>query len=64
MTELDFTSAADQARLVAAGTVSSAELTAHALDRIHRLDPRLNAFVDVLDEAALAEAADRDATPA
>jgi amidase len=63
MTDLDFTSAADQARLVAAGTASSRELVAHALERIHRLDPQLNTFVHVLDEDALADAAQRDAAP-
>ena len=63
MTHLDFTSFADQARMVAAGEVASAELVEHCLARIHRLDQRLNAFAYVLDDAARAEAAARDATP-
>lgn len=64
MTDLDFTSFAEQARLVAAGAVTSAELVEHALGRIDRLDDDLNAFAYVLRDAARAEAAERDATPA
>jgi aspartyl-tRNA(Asn)/glutamyl-tRNA(Gln) amidotransferase subunit A len=42
-------------------TYSSVELTRHYLDRIARLDPRLNSFISVASEAALAaaERADR-----
>jgi amidase len=64
MTDLDFVSFAEQARLVAAGAVTSAELVEHSLGRIRRLDQRLNAFASVLDDAARVEAAERDATPA
>jgi amidase len=64
MTDLDFTSFAEQARMVAAGEVTSGELVEHCLARIHRLDQRLNAFAYVLDDAARAEAAACDATPA
>ena len=42
-------------------TYSSVELTRHYLDRIARLDPRLNSFISIASEAALAaaERADR-----
>src|SRR5688500_10285916 len=36
--------------------VSSAELTRHVLDRIHRLDPQLRAFVSTFPERALERA--------
>ena len=39
---------------------SSVELTRHFLDRIHRLDGRLNSFVTVVDEQALSTAAQAD----
>ncbi|MGB5832469.1 MAG: Asp-tRNA(Asn)/Glu-tRNA(Gln) amidotransferase subunit GatA [Thiohalocapsa sp.] len=39
---------------------SSRELTQHYLDRIARLDPRLNSFITVAAEQALAAAADAD----
>jgi amidase len=64
MTDLDFTSFAEQARLVAADKVTSVELVEHALGRIRRFDQQLNAFAYVLDDAARVEAAERDATPA
>ncbi|HXH25247.1 MAG TPA: amidase [Vicinamibacterales bacterium] len=44
------------ARLVAAREVSPAELTQAALARIERLQPKLNAFITVTAETALAEA--------
>jgi aspartyl-tRNA(Asn)/glutamyl-tRNA(Gln) amidotransferase subunit A len=37
-------------------TYSSVELTRHYLDRIERFDPRLNSFVTVAAESALAAA--------
>lgn len=52
---------AEQARLIAAGDLSSRELTETLLERIERLDPKLNAFRVVLGEEALAEASKRDA---
>ncbi len=58
---IDVTGGAGQARMVRAGEVSARELTEQALERIERLDPRLNAFRTVLAEQALAEADARDA---
>ena len=59
--DLAFAGLARQAELVRAGEVSSRELTELYLDRIARLDPRLNAYRVVLAEEALAnaDAADR-----
>jgi amidase len=44
------------AALVRSGEVSARELVQESLDRIERLDPQLNAFVDVFAEEALAAA--------
>jgi aspartyl-tRNA(Asn)/glutamyl-tRNA(Gln) amidotransferase subunit A len=49
------------ARRVREGKASSVELVKGALERVGELDPRVGAFVEVLAEAALAEAAERDA---
>lgn len=49
-----------QARELAAGEVTSVELTAQALDRIDAAQPVLNAFKLVRREAAMAEAAAAD----
>src|SRR4249919_4007852 len=49
-------SAVDQAALVRAGEVSARELVEAALAAIDRLNPRLNAFVALCAERALAEA--------
>jgi amidase len=62
--DLFFAGVTGQAAAVAAGDVSSRELTAAVLDRIRAYDGRLNAFTVVMAEQALAEAADRDALPA
>jgi amidase len=61
--ELAFLSAVEQARLVRSGEVSSGELVALSLERIHRLDPLLNSFVTVCDEEALATARALDSAP-
>ena len=51
----------EQARMVREGNVSSVELVERALERIAGLDGELGAFVLVLGDQALAEAAERDA---
>ena len=50
----------EQARMVREGEATSVELVGRALERIDRLDGRVGAFVLVLAEQALAEAAERD----
>jgi amidase len=60
-TDLAFAGAAEQARLIAAGDVSSRELVQTYLDRIQRLEPQLNAWRIVFAERALAEADQADA---
>ena len=55
-TDLAFAGIARQAELVHSGEVSPAELVQLYLERIERLDPRLNAFRIVFAERALAEA--------
>jgi aspartyl-tRNA(Asn)/glutamyl-tRNA(Gln) amidotransferase subunit A len=52
---------AEQARTVREGEVSSVELVERALERMATLDPQVGAFVVVLADQALAEAAERDA---
>jgi amidase len=59
--DLAFAGAAEQARLIAAGELSSRELVQTYLDRIARLDPQLNAWRVVFAERALAEADQADA---
>jgi amidase len=54
--ELAFAGAARQAELIRSGEVSSRELTELYLERIERLDQRLNAFRVVLAERALTDA--------
>src|SRR3954463_8015217 len=54
-TDLAFSGAAEQARLIASGDVSAREVVEGALRRIERIDPALNAFRVVLGERALAE---------
>ena len=51
----------EQVRMVRDGDVSSVELVERALERIAGLDGELGAFVVVLGDQALAEAAERDA---
>lgn len=62
--ELFFAGVTGQAAALRDGTVTSRDLVAATLARIHRLDGALNAFTVVLDEPALEEAAARDAVPA
>ena len=61
VSELDFGSALAAARAIRAGEVSSLELTRHILDRISRLNPRINAIVTLTADAALARAREADA---
>jgi amidase len=58
--ELAFAGLARQAEAVRAGEVSPRELVELYLERIERLEPRLNAFRVVLAERALAEAAEAE----
>ncbi|MBD0339114.1 MAG: amidase [Thermoleophilia bacterium] len=58
MEEIAFLSAAEQARLVAAGELSAVELVETYLGRIERLDAPLRSYVTVCAEEALAEARD------
>ena len=46
----------EQAQALAAGTVSSEELTRHYLDRIQTLDTDLHSFITVTEEQALTQA--------
>ena len=62
--ELFFAGVTGQAAALRDGTVTSRDLVAATLARIHRLDGALNAFTVVLDEPALEEATARDAVPA
>ena len=55
--DLAFSGIARQAELVRAGEVSPRELVELYLDRIERLDTKLNAFRVVLGERAIADAA-------
>ena len=55
--------AAEAARRMAAGTLTSEELVAACLDRIAERDPDVRAWVHLDADAALAEARDRDAEP-
>ena len=64
MSDLVQWTATEMAAGVAAGRVSAVELVTAHLDRIARLQPVLNAFVDLRAEAALAEAAQQDARAA
>lgn len=62
-TELGYRGVRGQADAIADGTVTSVALVQQSLDRIAAVDPRINAFSEVLAQPALAEAAVRDATP-
>ena len=57
---LVLTPASEQVRLVATGRVSAVELVEAHLAQIARLNPSLNAFVDIRAESARAEAAAQD----
>jgi amidase len=59
--DLAFAGAAKQAEMVQVGEVSPTELVRLCLDRIERLDPRLNSFRSVFAEKALLEAEQAEA---
>ncbi len=61
MNKLLAKSALELADLLAAGEITSVELTQACLDRIHALNPRINAFLSIDDDGALATARDVDA---
>ena len=61
MNELLKKSALELADLLATGEITSVELTQACLDRIHALNPRINAFLFVDDDGALATAREVDA---
>jgi len=54
--DLDFASALEAARAIREGRVSALELTTRVLDRIQRLNSKLNAIVTLTADAALARA--------
>ena len=61
MTDLHWMSAASAAKAIAAKGLSPVELMAALLARIERLDPRLNAFIRLDGEAAMAAARSAEA---
>jgi len=58
--DLSYAGVAGQAGAIASGEITSLDLTRQVLDRIDKLDGRINAFSEVLRDQALAEAAERD----
>ncbi|MDA1257669.1 MAG: amidase [Chloroflexi bacterium] len=54
--ELTYASIDELAPRIRSGEISPVELTQASLDRIERLEPQLNAFLEVFSEAALAQA--------
>ena len=54
--DLSFTPAWQLREWIAAGQLSPVELTAHVLQRIEELNPKLNAFLTVCGDEALAAA--------
>ena len=60
MKEILRKSALELAAMLAGGEITSVELTTACLDRIEALNPRINAFLHVDREGALATAAEID----
>ncbi len=58
---LCYLSVEELSRQLHSGKLSSVEVTRSILDRIHRMNPRLHAYLTVLDESALQSAAQADA---
>jgi amidase len=56
----DFGSATDALAALRAGGISSKELTEHVFARIREYNPKINAFVTLLEEQALAQARQAD----
>lgn len=56
VTELAYATLRDLSQALARGELSSTELARYFVDRIHRLDPRLNAFVRVDEESVMQQA--------
>lgn len=56
MTDLHWLTAAEAARAIATREISPVELTAALLERIERLDPKLNVFIRLDADAAMAAA--------
>ena len=59
MTRMHTLTLADQHKKLNAKEFSSVELTQHYLDRIKRFDSRINSFITVTEEQALADAKKR-----
>ena len=64
MSDLHELTATQQVEAIAAGTLSTRELTEHYLDRIERHDPQLGAFITVLADHARTGATEADAAVA
>src|SRR5579859_4133831 len=58
---LAFMPATDLAAAIRRRLVSPVEVTRAALDRIHRAQPVLNAFITVAEDAAMAQASEAEA---
>ena len=56
MSDLAYTSATEQARMVRDGEISPVELTEMYLTRIEKIDPEINSFVTVTPDLALEQA--------
>ena len=56
MSELSYMPATELARAIRTRQVSSVEATEHFYERIERLDPRLNSYLALCPEQALADA--------
>ncbi len=56
MTNLHWLTAAEAARAIASREISPVELTGALLERIERLDPKLNVFIRLDADAAMAAA--------
>jgi amidase len=52
----NFGSATDAARAIRTGAISSRELTAHVFERIRKYNARVNAFVTLVEDQAMARA--------